>query len=78
MSHLHCREHAIESGRLQDVAASYLVGALGGIVYLRLLNRSVDAVGADGLGAAAGGIASQPRLLIPVVLVLVFNRCALA
>jgi hypothetical protein len=62
--------------RAQDVAASYLIGALGGIVYLRLLNKSVDSVGEGGLGAAAAGAASQPRLLIPVVLVLFFNRCA--
>jgi len=55
----------------RDVTASYLVGALGGVFYLRLLNRTVDAVGGDSLGGAAGGSA---RLLIPAVLVLGFNR----
>lgn len=54
----------------RDVAASYGVGALGGLVYLRLLNRSVDSVG-GGMGGALG----QPRLLIPVVLALGYNRC---
>lgn len=54
---------------LQDVAASYAVGAVGGLLYLRLLGRSVDSVGGGG-----GGGLGQPRLLIPVILVLVFNR----
>lgn len=53
----------------RDVAASYGVGALGGLVYLRLLNSSVDSVG-GGLGGALG----QPRLLIPVILALGYNR----
>ncbi|KAL4427151.1 hypothetical protein ABPG77_001155 [Micractinium sp. CCAP 211/92] len=53
----------------RDVAASYGVGALGGLIYLRLLNRSVDGVG-GGLGGAVG----QPRLLIPVILALGYNR----
>lgn len=53
----------------REVSASYGVGALGGLVYLRLLNKSVDGV-AGGLGGALG----QPRLLIPVALVLIFNR----
>lgn len=55
----------------RETAASYGLGALGGYVYLRLLNRSVESIAsADG----PGGAAAQPRLLIPVVLVLAFNR----
>jgi ATP synthase protein I len=54
----------------REVAASYGVGALGGLFYLRLLSKSVDAVGAGGLGGALG----QPRLLIPVILTLGYNR----
>eukprot|EP01025_Chloroclados_australasicus_P069950 TRINITY_DN996_c1_g1_i13.p2 TRINITY_DN996_c1_g1~~TRINITY_DN996_c1_g1_i13.p2 ORF type:complete len:339 (-),score=45.54 TRINITY_DN996_c1_g1_i13:413-1348(-) len=54
----------------KEVAASYLLGALGGFVYLRLLNRSVDGIGTFSVGSLAG----QPRLLIPVILVLAFNR----
>jgi hypothetical protein len=49
------------------------VGALGGLFYLRLLGRSVDGIG----GGGGGGGLAQPRLLIPVILVLVFNRCVL-
>lgn len=63
---------------VQDVAASYLIGALGGIFYLRMLTRSVDSIGASTLGATAGGAAAQPRFLIPVILVLVYNRCAIS
>lgn len=47
---------------------------MGGLVYLRMLQKSVDGIGASGLGEAAGGIASQPRLLVPIVLVLSANR----
>lgn len=54
----------------RDVAASYGVGAVGGLVYLRLLNRSVDAVAGGGIGGALG----QQRLLIPVILALGYNR----
>ncbi|GIL55622.1 hypothetical protein Vafri_11155 [Volvox africanus] len=58
----------------QDVAASYVVGALGGFAYLRLLSKSVDAVGADGVQSGVNSITSQPRLLIPIILGLGYNR----
>ena len=53
---------------LQETAASYGLGAVGSLVYLRMLNRSIDSVG--GMGAAL----SQPRLLVPVILTATFNR----
>ena len=53
---------------LQETAASYGLGAVGSLVYLRMLNRSIDSVG--GVGAAL----SQPRLLVPVILTGTFNR----
>jgi ATP synthase protein I len=57
---------------MQETAISYGVGALGSFMYLRMLNRSVDAFGAEGggIGAALG----QPRLLIPMALALGYNR----
>ncbi|KXZ55025.1 hypothetical protein GPECTOR_3g187 [Gonium pectorale] len=55
----------------RDVAFSYLVGALAGFAYLRLLGKSVDALGSDGVSS---GVASQPRLLIPIILGLGYNR----
>jgi ATP synthase protein I len=56
----------------QDTAASYGVGALGGLMYLRLLNRSMDGFGSGVLGAAGGGA----RFAIPVALALGYNRRA--
>lgn len=53
----------------RDIAASYGVGALAGLFYLRLLNKSVDGVG-GGFGALIG----QNRLLIPIILALGYNR----
>ena len=69
-----CAEASEASGWLlaQDTAASYGLGAVGGLMYLRLLNRSVDGMGASFLGAAGG----QARLLIPVILALAYNRRA--
>lgn len=49
---------------------SYAVGAVGSFVYLRMLNRSVEGMTGGGLGGALG----QPRLLIPIVLALGYNR----
>ena len=40
-------------------------------MYLRLLNRSVDSLAASSLGATGG----QARFAIPVLLVLLYNRC---
>ncbi len=65
-----CKPKAHISVFLQDTAASYGLGAVGGLMYLRLLNRSVDGMGASFLGAAGG----QARLLIPVILALAYNR----
>ncbi|GLC43548.1 hypothetical protein PLESTB_001569200 [Pleodorina starrii] len=58
----------------QDVAFSYVAGALGGFAYLRLLSKSVDAMGAEGVQSGVNSVASQPRLLIPIILGLGYNR----
>jgi ATP synthase protein I len=55
-----------------QTAASYAIGASSGLTYLRLLSRSVDSVG--GGGGAAGAALGQPRLLVPVVMALSYNR----
>ena len=55
----------------QDTALSYSIGAAGSFLYLRLLNRTMDTLGGSGGLMAAVG---QPRLLIPVILALVYNR----
>ena len=56
----------------RDVAASYGAGALGGLVYLNLLNKTLE--GFAGGGGSAAAAAGQPRLLIPVILTLGYNR----
>lgn len=56
----------------QDIAFSYGAGALGGFLYLRALNRSVDSLGQFSVGS----LASNQRLLIPVILALGYNRSA--
>jgi ATP synthase protein I len=43
-------------------------------VYIRMLGNSVDSVGARDAGGAVRGALGQPRLLVPVVLVMAFNR----
>jgi ATP synthase protein I len=58
-----------------QVCISYVIGALGGLVYVRLLSRSVDGVG--GGQGVVGGVASavgNQRLLIPIILALGYNR----
>ena len=64
---LHCRYSRLGLAS-QETAASYGLGAVGSLVYLRMLNRSIDGVG--GVGAALG----QPRLLVPVILTAAYNR----
>eukprot|EP00967_Tisochrysis_lutea_P054827 scaffold68712_cov21-Tisochrysis_lutea.AAC.2 len=59
----------------REVSISYVVGALAGIVYLRLLGKSVDGVGGGQIGGGgAGSVVGQPRLLIPLILALAYNR----
>jgi hypothetical protein len=49
---------------------SYGLGAIGSFLYLRMLNRTVDAIGNPTIGGTLG----QPRLLIPFILTLGYNR----
>lgn len=50
---------------------SYLVGSVGGLVYLRLLKKGLEGLGG---GGGISSLAAQPRFLIPVVLVMAANR----
>ncbi|KAL8461111.1 hypothetical protein ACS0TY_032547 [Phlomoides rotata] len=56
-----------------EIAASYGVGLLGSLAYMRMLGNSIDAM-ADGAKGLIKGAIGQPRLLVPVVLVMVYNR----
>ncbi|XP_022947232.1 uncharacterized protein LOC111451157 [Cucurbita moschata] len=56
-----------------EVAASFGAGLIGSLVYVRMLGSSVDSL-ADGARGLVKGAVAQPRLLVPVILVMVYNR----
>ncbi|KAJ4729664.1 ATP synthase protein I -related [Melia azedarach] len=56
-----------------EIAASFGVGLLGSLVYIRMLGSTVDSM-ADGAKGLIKGAVGQPRLLVPVVLVMIYNR----
>ncbi|KAK1302277.1 hypothetical protein QJS10_CPB12g00734 [Acorus calamus] len=56
-----------------DVAVSFGAGFAGSLVYVRMLGNSVDSM-ADGARGLIKGAIGQPRLLIPVALVMIYNR----
>ena len=59
-----------------ETAASYALGTAGGLLYLRLLARSVDSTsrGASSVGDVVEGTIGGQRLLIPALLVASWNR----
>ncbi|VFQ59122.1 unnamed protein product [Cuscuta campestris] len=57
-----------------EVAASYGVGLLGSLAYLRMLGNSVDSIQTQGAPVLVKGAVGQPSLLIPVALVMIYNR----
>ncbi|KAJ7543311.1 hypothetical protein O6H91_09G032700 [Diphasiastrum complanatum] len=57
-----------------DIVASYGVGLLGAVAYIRMLGNSVDAFGSRDAGGVVRGAIGQPRLLVPVLLVMIYNR----
>ncbi|KAK9786381.1 hypothetical protein WJX73_001780 [Symbiochloris irregularis] len=56
----------------QDIAVSYAAGAVGGLFYLRLLQKSMEGIMGSG-NMLSSGLSNQ-RLLVPVILVMAFNR----
>lgn len=56
-----------------EIAASFAAGFVGSLVYIRMLGSSVDGM-SDGVRGLLKGAISQPRILVPVVLVMVYNR----
>ncbi|CAI9754919.1 unnamed protein product [Fraxinus pennsylvanica] len=56
-----------------EIAASYGAGFLGSLAYMRMLGNTVDSM-ADGAKGLIKGAIGQPRLLVPVVLVMLYNR----
>ncbi|KAJ8753418.1 hypothetical protein K2173_019817 [Erythroxylum novogranatense] len=56
-----------------EIAASFGAGLIGSLIYMRMLGSSVDSM-ADGAKGLMKGAIAQPRLLVPVVLVMIYNR----
>ncbi|XP_039119754.1 protein CONSERVED ONLY IN THE GREEN LINEAGE 160, chloroplastic isoform X1 [Dioscorea cayenensis subsp. rotundata] len=56
-----------------EIAASFGTGLLGSLVYIRMLGNTVDSM-ADGAKGLVKGAIGQPRLLVPVALVMMYNR----
>ncbi|OMP03604.1 hypothetical protein CCACVL1_02342 [Corchorus capsularis] len=56
-----------------EIAASFGAGLLGSLAYMRMLGSSVDSL-AEGARGLMKGAVGQPRLLVPVVLVMIYNR----
>lgn len=57
-----------------QIAASYGVGLVGALAYIRMLGNSVDGLGRGDASGAMKGAMGQPRILVPVLLVMLFNR----
>lgn len=57
-----------------EIAASYGLGLGGALVYIRMLGNSVDGLGAQNSSGAMKSAMGQPRVLVPVILVMLFNR----
>ncbi|XP_057450838.1 protein CONSERVED ONLY IN THE GREEN LINEAGE 160, chloroplastic [Lotus japonicus] len=57
-----------------EIAASFGAGLLGSLAYIRMLGSSVDALRTNGGKGFVKGAIGQPRLLVPVILVMVYNR----
>nr|CAD1834369.1 unnamed protein product [Ananas comosus var. bracteatus] len=56
-----------------EIAVSFGVGLVGSLVYMRMLGNSIDSM-ADGAKGLVKGAIGQPRLLVPVALVMMYNR----
>ncbi|KAL5055080.1 hypothetical protein RYX36_035762 [Vicia faba] len=57
-----------------EIAASFGAGFLGSLAYIRMLGSSVDSLSSNGSRALIKGAVGQPRLLVPVILVMIYNR----
>nr|GEW49659.1 ATP synthase protein I-related protein [Tanacetum cinerariifolium] len=56
-----------------EITASFGAGLVGSLVYMRMLGNSMDGMAGGARGAIKGAI-GQPRLLVPVALVMIYNR----
>ncbi|WCJ24824.1 Protein CONSERVED ONLY IN THE GREEN LINEAGE 160 chloroplastic [Euphorbia peplus] len=56
-----------------EIAVSFGAGLIGSLAYMRMLGSTIDSM-ADGARGLMKGAIGQPRLLVPVILVMVYNR----
>ncbi|KAL9244452.1 hypothetical protein vseg_018227 [Gypsophila vaccaria] len=57
-----------------EIALSFGAGFLGSLAYIRMLGNSIDSMASTGATRVMKGAANQPRLLVPVALVMIYNR----
>lgn len=57
-----------------EIAASFGAGWLGSLAYMRMLGSSMDSLRINGAKSFVKGAIGQPRLLVPVILVMIYNR----
>ncbi|XP_021718506.1 uncharacterized protein LOC110686207 [Chenopodium quinoa] len=57
-----------------EIAISFGAGFLGSLAYIRMLGNSVDSMASSGSRRMIKAAVGQPRLLVPVVLVMIYNR----
>ncbi|XP_074557082.1 protein CONSERVED ONLY IN THE GREEN LINEAGE 160, chloroplastic isoform X1 [Curcuma longa] len=56
-----------------EIAVSFGAGLIGSLAYIRMLGNTVDSM-ANGAKGIMKGAVGQPRLLVPVILVMMYNR----
>ncbi|KAL8140440.1 hypothetical protein V2J09_006461 [Rumex salicifolius] len=56
-----------------EIAVSFGAGLIGSLIYIRMLGSTVDSMGNASQGLMKGAV-GQPRLLVPAVLVMFYNR----
>ncbi|KAH9609966.1 hypothetical protein KSS87_004169 [Heliosperma pusillum] len=57
-----------------EIAISFGAGFLGSLAYIRMLGSSIDSMASTGATRVMKGAVNQPRLLVPVALVMIYNR----
>lgn len=57
-----------------EIATSFGAGFLGSLAYIRMLGNSVDSMASTGSKRMIKAAVGQPRLLVPVALVMIYNR----
>ncbi|KAL0906838.1 hypothetical protein M5K25_025364 [Dendrobium thyrsiflorum] len=56
-----------------EIAASFGAGLIGSLIYIRMLGNTIDSMAAGAKGLVKGAV-GQPRLLVPVAIVMIYNR----